>query len=822
MDIFAWEYKDMIGVPRVLTLEGKPFVTEHRLNGRKHIESVHQKNHSLSTDRDEAARKEVEELLRARIIRESTYPVWIANLVMVKKGDRGGGGWRMCVDFTNINRACPKDCYPLPEIDWKVESLTEHKLKCFLDAYKGYHQIQMAKEDEDKTAFYTRATYQRLVDKAFATQIGRNLEAYVDDMVIKSRDEEGLIEDILETFGNLHLSAEDDQRSPKLKRQTPRTQPFPFSGRRQGAPFLQNIERLYQQQGLAWTDEANKALEQMKEYITNLPTLTTPKPKENLFVYLAASPECVNAVLVAERDRHQIPIYFVSRVLQGVEANYSELEKLTLALVHAIRRLRRYFQAHPIVVLSDKPIKQILLKPEKSGRVVKWAIELGERDIEFRARHAIKGQVLADFISEVHEGKKSMTHSVSLEVVGSVEHDTWKLYTDGAASSDGCGAGLMLISPKDKESTYALRFEFEVTNNEAEYEALLAGLRMARDMKIHNIHAYVDSQLVACQVKGESDAKQGTTKLYLQKVRELIECFSHFEIEDIRRNQNKKADALGKLALLTFGHLGKKVLVEVLKERSIEEKQVSDLVDEEGEIWMTPIYEFLISGILSTDKDEARKIRVKAPQYKILDKKLYKKGFVTPWLRCAGPKQAEMIIREIHEGICRAHSGARSVATKAMRLGYFWPTMHQDLTALLKNCEARQLRANVSRQPKNDMTLHTANRTTPKRSNGETPFRLAFGTEAVAPAEFLVSTYRMLNTEGNNEELRIDLDLLEERREIVAIREAAFKKKIEGYYNKRVNPTSFKTVDYVFRLNSASEKEHTGKLGPTWEGPYRV
>nr|XP_043614235.1 uncharacterized protein LOC122586293 [Erigeron canadensis] len=446
----------------------------------------------------------------------------------------------------------------------------------------------------------------------------------------------------------------------------------------------------------------------MKEYIANLPTLTTPEPKETLFVYLAASAECVSAVLIAERERQQIPIYFVSRVLQGAEVNYPGLEKLALALVHAARRLRRYFQAHPIVVLSDKPIRQILLKPEKSGRVAKWAIELGEHDIEFRARHAIKGQVLADFISEVHEGKNSMTQSVSLEVLGNVENDSWKLYTDGAASSDGCGAGLMLISPEEKEFIYALRFEFEVTNNEAEYEALLAGLRIARDMKIRNIQVYVDSQLVACQVKGTYEAKQGTTKLYLQKVQELIEYFSHFEIEHIRRNQNKKANALSKLASLTFGHLGKQVLVEVLKERSIEERQVSDLVEEEGTTWMTPIYEYLISGILPADKDEARKTRVKAPQYKIMDKKLYKKGFVTPWLLCIGPKQAEMIIREIHKGICGAHSGARSVATKAMRLGYFWPTMHQDSTALLKNCEACQLRANVPRQPKNDMISVTA------------------------------------------------------------------------------------------------------------------
>ncbi|GJT91538.1 reverse transcriptase domain-containing protein [Tanacetum coccineum] len=123
----------------------------------------------------------------------------------------------MCVDFTDINKAFPKDCYPLPEIDWKIESLSGFHLKYFLDAYKGYHQIQMAEEDEDKTAFYAGegvfcykkipfglknagATYQRLVDKVFSHQIQRNLKAYIDDMVIKSTSEEEILKDIQETF----------------------------------------------------------------------------------------------------------------------------------------------------------------------------------------------------------------------------------------------------------------------------------------------------------------------------------------------------------------------------------------------------------------------------------------------------------------------------------------------------------------------------------------------------------------------------------------------------------------------------------------------
>lgn len=115
------------------------------------------------------------------MVRPVKYPTWISNPVLVKKAD---GSWRMCVDFKNINSACPKDYYPLPEIDWKIESVMGYKYKCFLDAYKGYHQVQMAKDDEEKTAFYTDqgtycytkmpfglknagATYQRLVDMAF-------------------------------------------------------------------------------------------------------------------------------------------------------------------------------------------------------------------------------------------------------------------------------------------------------------------------------------------------------------------------------------------------------------------------------------------------------------------------------------------------------------------------------------------------------------------------------------------------------------------------------------------------------------------------------
>ncbi|GKE12766.1 reverse transcriptase domain-containing protein, partial [Tanacetum coccineum] len=209
LDIFSWKPADMTDVPR--------HIAEHRLNVREGCSPVRQKRRGQVADRNQAIQEEVGKLVEAGIMKEIHYHDWLSNPVMVKKHD---DSWRMCVDFKDLNNACPKDGYPLPEIDWKVESLCGFPFKCFLDAYKGYHQIQMAKEDEEKTTFITRqgifcytkmpfglrnvrATYQRLVDKAFHKQIGRNLKVYVDDLVIKSRMEDEIVRDIEETFKTL-------------------------------------------------------------------------------------------------------------------------------------------------------------------------------------------------------------------------------------------------------------------------------------------------------------------------------------------------------------------------------------------------------------------------------------------------------------------------------------------------------------------------------------------------------------------------------------------------------------------------------------------
>ena len=163
------------------------------------------------------------------------------------------------------------------------------------------------------------------------------------------------------------------------------------------------------------------------------------------------------------------------------------MEKLILALITAARKLRPYFQAHTIEVPTEYPMKQALHKPETSGRLMKWAIELSEFDIRYRPKTAIKGQVLADFVMEFASPEPARDAQVA------TDPSTWKLSVDGASNAQGSGAGLILTSPEGIDIEYALRFGFQASNNEAEYEAVIAGLNLAHSLEVDQLEVYSDS-----------------------------------------------------------------------------------------------------------------------------------------------------------------------------------------------------------------------------------------------------------------------------------------------------------------------------------------
>jgi hypothetical protein len=220
------------------------------------------------------------------------------------------------------------------------------------------------------------------------------------------------------------------------------------------------------------------AFGRLKEYLANPPLLSSLEEGEILYLYLAVSPSAVNLVLVREECELQKPVYFTSRALHGAKERYPLIEKLAFALITSARRLRPYFQAHAIRVLTKYPLKKLLQKPDLSGRLVNWAVELGEFDLEFYPRTTIKAQVLADFIVEFSNLPKS--HETPAK-------EAWIAYVDGSSMKSRSGAREVLITPDKEEIAVTLKLDFPTTNNEAEYEAVIAGLSLAEHLGAKNL-----------------------------------------------------------------------------------------------------------------------------------------------------------------------------------------------------------------------------------------------------------------------------------------------------------------------------------------------
>ena len=188
------------------------------------------------------------------------------------------------------------------------------------------------------------------------------------------------------------------------------------------------------------------------------------------------------------------------------------MEKLILALVTTSRKLRPYFQAHTVQVPTEYPMKQILHKPETSGRLIKWAIELSEFDIRYKPRTSVKGQILVDFIMEFTLVESTEATQVALDL------PIWRLSIDGAANAQGSGAGMILISLDRIDMEYALGLDFQASNNEAEYKAVIAGLNLAHFMGADQLEVSNDSQLVVKQIEDSYKARGEKMILYLKKV----------------------------------------------------------------------------------------------------------------------------------------------------------------------------------------------------------------------------------------------------------------------------------------------------------------
>ncbi|XP_050243637.1 uncharacterized protein LOC126692173 [Quercus robur] len=433
---------------------------------------------------------------------------------------------------------------------------------------------------------------------------------------------------------------------------------------------------------------ANRAFEDLKVYLTMAPLLSPSVEGEELYLYLAVTPHAVSSALIREEDKVQRPVYYTSKALKGAEGRYPQMEKLAFALITASRKLRHYFQAHVINVMTDHPLKKAMNRLEAAGRLIQWAVELSEFDIRYQPRHAIKAQSLVDFIAEFTPSHNETEDS-----------KRWIVHVDGSSTRHAGGIGVVLQSPEGDKLKHKVRLQYEATNNEVEYEALLKGLELAKSVEAKSICVMGDSQLIMGQVNGMYEAKEERMKKYLGRVMRLVRRFENADFIQIPREENVEADTIAKEASADES-LEKSDEVQYMP--SIDVPEVQQVENREN--WMTPIISYLKDGRLPEETDEARKVRVRSARYVLMNEVLYKRGFSQPYLRCLAPDEANYVLREVHEGACGNHSGARSLIHKVVRAGYYWPNMQADAKAYVKVCDQCQRFSNVPRQPSEYLT----------------------------------------------------------------------------------------------------------------------
>nr|CAH67900.1 OSIGBa0115K01-H0319F09.6 [Oryza sativa] len=860
-DVFAWRPADMPGVPRE--------VIEHRLAVRSGARPVRQKVRRQAPERQAFIREEVARLLEAGFIREVIHPEWLANPVVVPKAN---GKLRMCIDYTDLNKACPKDPYPLPRIDQIVDSTAGCDLLCFLDAYSGYHQIRMAREDEEKTAFITPIgtycyttmpfglknagpTFQRTTRISLGSQIGRNVEAYVDDLVVKTRNQETLLSDLAETFESLRsariklnpdkcvfgvpagkllgflVSARGIEANPEKIRAIERMRP-PSKLRdvqcitgcmaalsrfisRLGEKALPLFKLLKRSGPFTWTEEAERALTQLKAYLSSPPVLVAPEPNEPLLLYLAATPQVVSAALVVERDEdnphsaHPHPVLAWPGREQGGEApepnggprppttgagplpacqtvpsapDPQDGPRATAGRPHlspsdpeanpvptrpgkeqgeeapepngGLRPLTTGVgplpacpttpgapdpqdgpeatvgrpplsssdpEAHRVTVVTSYPLGQILHNREGTRRVVKWAIELSEFDLHFEPRHAIKSQALADFVAEWTPAPEPVSVPEASSGPSQPPHTAhWVMQFDGSLSLQGAGAGVTLTSPSRDVLRYLVRLDFRATNNMAEYEGLLAGLRVAAGLGIRRLLVLGDSQLVVNQVCKEYRCSDPQMDAYVRQVRRMERHFDGIELRHVPRRDNTVADELSRLASSRAetppGAFEERLAQPSARPDPLGETDAPDRPPRpvgvqasgpEGSApsslrliaWIAEIQAYLTDKTLPEDREGSERVQRISKRYVLVEGTLYRRAANGILLKCIPREQGVEFLADIHEGECGAHSASRTLVGKAFRQGFYWPTALNDAVDLVRRCRACQFHAKQIHQP---------------------------------------------------------------------------------------------------------------------------
>ncbi|RVW19217.1 Retrovirus-related Pol polyprotein from transposon 17.6 [Vitis vinifera] len=692
LDVFAWSYEDMPGLD--------PTIVQHHLPILPHARPVKQKLRRLHPRWSLQVKEEIQKQLSVGFLSVVEYPEWLANVVPVPKKD---GKVRVCVDFRDLNKASPKDDFPLPHIDMLVDSTAGHPMLSFMDGFSGYNQILMAPEDMVKTSFITEwgtycyrvmpfglknagATYQRAATTLFHDMMHRDVEVYVDDMIVKSRDRADHLAALQRFFERI--------RQFRLRLNPKKCTFGVTSGKLLGHIVsergrLQYISRfiarltdicepifrlLRKNQPTVWNDDCQRAFERIKECLLSPPVLVPPTPGRPLLLYLSVSDMALGCMLAQLDDLgKERAIYYLSKRMLEYECKYIMIERLCLAVVWATRRLRHYMTEYSVLLVSRlDPLRYLFDRPVLTGRLMRWLVLLTEFDIHYVTQKSVKGSIVADHLASLPiSDDRSVDDDFPDEQIVSMTSITgWRLYFDGAANQSGFGIGILLISPQGDHIPRSVRLAFSdhhrLTNNIVEYEACITGLETALDLGIRQLEIHGDSNLVIKQTQGIWRTRDEKLKPYHAYLDLLIDRFDVLRYIHLPRAENQFADALATLASLIVIPAGVNVRPLLIETRS------------------APAYYCLIGEI-----EDQIELPWRSPD-----------GLL---LLCLDRASADRVMREVHAGVCGPHMGGHMLARKIMRTGYFWLTMETDCCQFVQRCQECQMHGDLIHVPPSEL-----------------------------------------------------------------------------------------------------------------------
>ncbi|RVW92749.1 Transposon Ty3-I Gag-Pol polyprotein [Vitis vinifera] len=621
LDVFAWSYEDMPGLD--------PSIVQHRERGDP-------------------------EATQCRILISGRVPRVAGQCRPCSKKD---GKVRVCVDFRDLNKASPKDDFPLPHIDMLVDSTAGHSMLSFMDGFSGYSQILMAPEDMEKTSFITEwgtycyrvmpfglknagATYQRAATTLFHDMMHRDVEVYVDDMIVKSRDRSdhlAALERFFERIRQFRLRLNPKKctfgvTSGKLLGYMVSERGIEVDPDKIRAILDMPAPRTRERSEASWADfstSCQRAFERIREYLLSPPVLAPPTPGRPLLLYLSVSDVALGCMLAQLDDSGKDRvIYYLSKRMLDYETRYVMIERYCLALARLV------------------------------GRLMRWLVLLTEFDIHYVTQKSIRWSIVAD-------------HLASLPVSDARAIDDDFPDEDVAAVTSLSGWRI----------SFGILGSHPATNNIVEYEACILGLETALELGIRQMEVFGDSNLVLRHIQGEWKTRDVKLKPYHAYLELLVGRFDDLRYTHLPRAQNQFADALATLAFMIDIPVDATIRPLLIESRS------------------APTYCCLIDDVEPDDVGHSIRDLRRDTVQAITDGML---------LLCLDRASTDRVMREVHAGVCEPHMGGHMLARKIMRTGYFWLTMETDCCQFVQMCPECQIHGDLIHVPPSELHALTS------------------------------------------------------------------------------------------------------------------